>query len=445
MGFKTWQAKGETAAFPFLQRAVELDPHFAMAYARMGVMQGNLFQLDLSRESIRKAYESRENISARERLYIESQYYGYVTGDLEKTAQAYEIRTQIYPRDFGPHNNLANTLSNLGRYERGLQEALIAIRLDPDVEDNYITLANSYICLNRLNEAAAVLKQAEEHKLESEGLAAQRYLIAFLKGDEEDMGRLAAASEATLGAQDLLLSQRIVVEAYHGRLKKAREIAHLSMKSGRHQDSLTISALSQAGLGLVEAYFGKPQQARADANGAVKRASPKDFPQWIAALALAMAGDSKGAAKLAEELDKSLPLDTAFQHYFGPAIRAAIAMEERNPREAIEQLRVTSPYDLGEMGSMDPVYVRGLAYLKLGDGGAAAAEFQKIIEHPGIAQTWPPGPGSLPHLGLGRAYVLQGDTVKARAAYQDFLSLWKDADTDIPILREAKAERAKLK
>jgi eukaryotic-like serine/threonine-protein kinase len=308
MGLKTWWAKGETAGLPLLKRAVELDPNFAMAYARMGVMYGNLFQLDLSSENTRKAYELRERTSERERLF-----------------------------------------------------------------------------------------------------------------------------------------QKEVVEAYHGQLRRARETMCGLLNSAKHHDSLTIPALGQAALGLVEAYFGDAQQARADANEALRRAAPKDFPRWIAALALATSGDSKAAAKLVEELDKSLPLDTAFQHYFAPAIRSAIAMDNRNPNKAIELLQVASPYDLGTMGSMDPVYLRGQAYLELGNGSAAAGEFLKIIEHPGIAQTWPPGPGALPYLGLARAYVLQEDTAKARAAYQDFLTLWKDADPDIPILKQAKAEYSKLK
>ena len=443
-GFKTFRTKGETAAFPFFKRAVELDPNFAMAYARMGVMYGNLFQLDVSTENTRKAYELRANTSERERLFIESNYYAYVTEETEKAAQALKVRTQIYPRDSGPHNNLANTYSYVGRHEQGLEEALMAMRLDPSMEDNYITLGNSYICLNRLNEAEAVLKQAEEHKLESEGLAVQRYLVAFLKDNGEEMERLAAASAAKPGAEDLFLAQKEVVEAYHGRLRKARESVHALMNSGKDHDSVTAATRGQASIGLVEAYFGDAQQARADANEAVRRAAPKDFPRWISALALATAGDSKGAAKLVEELDKSLPLDTSFQHYWAPAIRAAIAMDHKNPREAVELLRVTSPYDLGTMGSMDPVYLRGQAYLELGNGRAAAAEFQKIIEHPGIAQTPPPGAGALPHLGLGRAYVLQGDRAKARVAYQDFLTLWKDADPDIPILKQARAEYAQV-
>ena len=444
MGLKTWWAKGETAGFPFLKRAVELDPNFAMAYARMGVMYGNLFQLDLSSESTSKAYELRKNTSERERLFIEANYYAYVTGETEKSTQVMEVRAQIYPRDSGPHNNLANDYMFFGRHEDALQQALVAMQLDSTIEDNYITLGNSYISLNRLSDAEAVLRQAEEHKLESEGLTVQRYLVAFLKGNEGEMHRLETASAAKPGAEDTFASQKEVAEAYHGQLRKARETVHGLLNSAQHHDSLTIPALGQAALGLVEAYFGEAQQAQADANEALRRAAPKDFPRWISALALASAGNSKGAAKLVEELDKSLPLDTAFQHYFAPAIRAAIAMDNKNPGKAIELLQVASPYDLGTMGSMDPVYLRGQAYLELGNGSAAAAEFQKIIEHPGIAQTFPPGPGALPYLGLARAYVLQGDREKARAAYQDFLTLWKGADPDIPILKEAKTEYAKL-
>jgi DNA-binding winged helix-turn-helix (wHTH) protein/tetratricopeptide (TPR) repeat protein len=444
MGLKTWWSKGETAGLPFFKRAVELDPNFAMAYARMGVMYGNLVQLDLCSESTSKAYELRKNTSERERLFIEANYYAYVTGETEKSAQVLEVRAQIYPRDSGPHNNLANTYSNLGRHDEALQQALVAMQLDPTVEDNYITLGNSYISLNRLREAEAVLGQAEQHKLNSEGLAVQRYLIAFLKGNEEEMQRLTAASAAKPGAEDMFASQKEVVEAYYGQLRKARETVHhmLNPATRYSQNSQTIPALGQASLGLIEAYFGNAQQARAEANEAVRRAAPKDFPRWISALALATAGDSKGASKLVEELDKSLPLNTAFQHYFAPAIRAAIAMDNKNPGKAIELLQGASLYDLGAMGSMDPVYLRGQAYLELGDGSAAAAEFQKIIEHPWLAQTFPPGPGALPHLGLARAYVQQGHKDKARAAYQDFLTLWKDADPDIPILRAAKAESA---
>jgi predicted Zn-dependent protease len=182
--------------------------------------------------------------------------------------------------------------------------------------------------------------------------------------------------------------------------------------------------------------------ARADANKALPRAATGDFPQWASALALAVAGDAKGAATLLDGLEKSVPLDTNFQHYWAPSVRAAIAMDNENPKKALELLLVTSPYELGTMGNMDPIYLRGNAYLKLGDGRAAAAEFQKIIEHPGIARAWPVG--ALAHLGLARAYRLQGDTNKARTAYQDFLTLWKDADPDIPVLKQAKAEYARL-
>jgi len=245
------------------------------------------------------------------------------------------------------------------------------------------------------------------------------------------------------GAEDLLLTYKESVEAYRGRLRKAREIVHLSSNPAKSHESLTVPALYQAGLGLLEAYFGEAQRARADANKAVPRAATGDFPQWASALALAVAGDAEGAATLLDGLGKSLPLDTNFQHYWAPSVRAAIAIGNENPKKALELLLVTSPYELGTMGNMDPIYLRGNAYLKLGDGRAAAAEFQKIIEHPGIVRTWPVG--ALAHLGLARAYSLQGDTNKARTAYQDFLTLWKDADPEIPVLKQAKAEYARLK
>ena len=442
IGLKTWWAKGESAGLPFLKRAVDLDPNFAMAYARMGVMYCNIFQLDLCSENTRKAYELRENTSERERLFIEDKYYAYVTGETEKSTQVLEVRAQIYPRDFGSQNNLANNYSYFGRHEKGLEHALLAMQLDPTMEDNYITLGNSYICLNRLNEAEAVLKQAEDRKLESEGLVVQCYLVAFLKNDEQEMKRLEAVATTKPGAEDLLLSQKEAVEAYHGRLRKSWEIAHVFGNSAKPHESVTIPALTQAGLGLIEAYFGEARRARADANAAVPRAAPNDFPQWISALTLAVAGDTAGAANLLKELDKAMPLDTSFQHYWKPAIRATMAMDNKNPKEAIELLQVASPYDLGTMGSMDPAYLRGQAYLRLGNGSAAAAEFEKIIEHPGIARNWPVG--ALAHLGLGRAYVLQMEMAKSRTAYQDFLTLWKDADSDIPIYKQAKAEYAKL-
>ena len=440
IGLKTWWAKGETAGFPLLERAVELDPKFAMAYARMGVMYGNLWEEELAIENIRIAFELRENTSARERLFIESQYYGYVIGDMEKAAQLYQVRTEIYPRDFGGHNNLANTYLGLGKCQQGLQEALKAMQLDPGMEDNYITLADSYLCLSRLNDAETTLKQADERRIESEGLVVERYLVAFLKGDEKEMKHLATASGVEPSAEGRLMFLEELAETYHGRLRNARLILRASMNSAKQHDLL---AIDQATLSLMEAYFGDARLARADANLAVKWA-PKEYAysQAVAALALALTGDAKRATQLADELNKSFPLDTQLQSYLTPSIRAAIAMGHNDAAEAVELLRVASPYDLGTMGSMDPVYLRGQAYLALGNDEAAAAEFQKVIDHPGIVGD--SSIGSLARLGLARSYALHGDTAKARTAFQDFFTLWKDADPDIPVLKQAKAEYAKL-
>ena len=441
IGLKTWWAKGEAAGLPFLKRAVDLDPTFAMAYARMGVMYGNLLQLELSSENTSKAYELRKNTSERERLFIEANYYAYVTGETEKATQVLEVRAQIYPRESGPHNNLANNYSYFGQHEKGLQHAILAMQLDPTVEDNYVTLANSYLCLNRLNDAQAVLKQAEDRKLEAESLVVERYQVAFLKGDEEEVDRLSAIATVKSGGEDLLLAQKEAVEGYHGRLRKSWDVVHSFGGQAKPAESIAILPLTQAGLGLLEAYFGEARLARADANASVPRTAPTDLPRWFAALALAIAHDTPGSTDLLKKLDNALPLDTSFQHYWKPTIRAAISMNEGNPREAIELLEVTRAYDLGTMASMDSSYLRGQAYLRLGDGSDAVTEFERIIDNPGIARNWPVG--ALAHLGLGRAYVLKRDTPRARSAYQDFFALWKDADPDVPILKQAKAEYAK--
>jgi tetratricopeptide (TPR) repeat protein len=249
-----------------------------------------------------------------------------------------------------------------------------------------------------------------------------------------------------LGAEDLLLATQADTEGWYGKLKNAHELTGRAMDSAQHNDAKETAAAYQAAAGLREVEAGNREQARAEANAAVKLAPNRDV-RAIAALALARAGDTAGAEKLAAELDKSYPLDTLVQRYWLPAIRAGVALERKDPNRAIELLKVASTVELGiptNLGiSMCPVYLRGEAYLMLHDGNAAAAEFQKFIDHRGLVVNFPWG--ALARLGLARAYAIEGNTAKARAAYQDFLTLWKDADPGIPILKEAKVEYAKLK
>ena len=446
LGIKTDYAKGVTPSLPFLKRAVELDPNFAMAYA---VMAANYVALDeggRAAEYGRRAYELREKVSERERLYIDGNYYEVATGELEKAARTYELWKQTYPRDDYPYRAQSSTSNTLGNWEKALGDARESLRLEPNYVFNVLNLGFAYTALNRLDEAEAVYKQAEERKLENEGLLQYRYVLAFLKGDTAQMAQLVSAAMGKPGTEDLLLAVQADTEGWYGKLKNAHELTGQAMDSAQHNDAKETAAAYQAAAALREVEAGNGDQARSDAHAALKLAANRDV-RAMAALALARAGDTAGAEKLAAELDKTFPLDTLVQGYWLPTIRAGVALEQKDPNRAIELLKVASAVELGMPTQLTiflcPAYLRGEAYLMLRDGNRAAAEFQKFIDHRGLVGNFPWG--ALARLGLARAYAMQGDSAKARAAYQDFLTLWKDADPDISILKEAKAEYAKLK
>ncbi len=445
LGRKMHYAKGDTAALPFYKRAAELDPNFARAYVSMSGAYSDLNELSRAAENARKAYELREKVSERERLSIEANYYLTATGELEKAAQTYELWQQTYPRDELPHINLGFISASLGNWEKALEEAREAMHLEPHNTTNYLNLGNAYVSLNRLDEAEAVYNQAAEHKLEGETLLANRYQMAFLKGDTTQMEQLTVAAMGKPGTEDLLLASQADTEAWYGKLKNAHELTRRAMDSAQHNDAKEAAATYQVAAALREVE-GNRKQALADADAAVRLAPNRDV-QAMAALALARAGDTAAAENLAAELDKTFPLDTLVQRYWQPTIRAAVALERKDPNRAVELLNLASTVELGQTTNLTvilcPAYLRGEAYLMLHDGNRAAAEFQKFIDHYGLVLNFPWG--ALARFGLARAYAMQGSTVKARAAYQDFLTLWKDADPDIPILKEAKAEYAKLR
>jgi len=446
LGQKTRFAKGETAALPFFKRAVELDPKFALAYRAMAVAYSDGNEIGRAAEYSRKAHDLREKVSERERFSIDGFYYFIATGELEKAAQTYELWKQTYPRDSIPYANLGYIYFSLGNYEKALEESREALRLEPNNALSYLNVGGGYTSLNRLDEAEAVYKQAEERRLESETLLLGRYQLAFLKGDAPKMAQLASAAMGKQGTEDLLLAAQADTEGWYGKLKNAHELTRRAMNSAQHNDAKESAASYQAAAALREAESGNQEQARADANAALKLAPNRDV-RVVAALALARAGDTTAAERLVAELDKTFPLDTLVQRYWLPTIRAAVALERKDPNRAIELLKDTSTIELGQAPSslnifLCPAYIRGEAYLMLHDGNRATAEFQKFIDHRGVVVNFPWG--ALAGLGLARAYALQGDTAKAKAAYQDFLTLWKDADPDIPILIAAKAEYAKL-
>ncbi len=445
---KTAYTRGYTAALPFCKRAVELDPTFAAAYLWMAAIYGNFNDPVQWAENVRKAYEFREKVSERERFSIEAAYWA-MAGEEKKWTQTLEIWQETYPRDVEPYMAIGLSYGGVGDWEKALEAFRTALRLEPNNSTNYLNLGITYTALNHLDEAEAVYKQAEERKLENELLYQSRYWLAFLKGDTAQMAQLLAAAMGKSGTEDLLLATQADTEGWYGKLRNAHELTGRAVRLAQQQGATQSAALFSAVAALREVESGQRELARADANAALKQA-PSHVIRAVAVLALALAGDTIHAEKAAAELDKTRPPDVLLQKYWVPSIRAALALKRNHPQQAIELLTVASTVELGQVANFTalcPVYLRGEAYLMLHDGKAAAAEFQKFIDHRGVVMNFPWG--ALARLGLARAYALDAATDpaardKARTAYQNFLTLWKDADPDIPIYKQAKAEYAKL-
>jgi tetratricopeptide (TPR) repeat protein/predicted Ser/Thr protein kinase len=447
-GRKAEYQKGSSAAIPSYKRAIELDPNFAVAYAALGISYSNLGEPSLANENLQRAYELSDRVSEREKLRISAYYYSYVAGDLVKGNEIYELWAQAYPRDGVPLGNLGGNYSYMGQYEKAVSQTLEHLRIDPDDALGYSNLVVQYAALNRFDEAKAVYRQAMARKLEDSGLRANLYGIAFLQADLAEMKSQIAWAAGQPGAEDMLLSLASDTEAFYGHLSKARALSLRAIDSARRSDQKETAAGWQMNAALREVEFGNASQARKTTSSALALAPTRDA-QILAALALARAEALVEAQEMAEDLGKHFPRDTLINSYWLPTINAAIEINRRNPSKAVEILQVTAPYELGESypqfqvgGSLYPVYVRAQAYLLLHRGSEAAAEFQKIIDHRGILMNCPLG--ALARLGLARAYTLQGQIAKSRSSYQDFFTSWKDADSDIPILKQAKAEYAKL-
>ena len=437
---KKW-AGNFAAAVPLFQRAIRLDPNFAAAYASLGVTYFNLGEQSLGAENLRRAYELREQASERERFYIESLYFEHVTGDLEKARQVYELWAQTYPRDPVPPNNLGSMYGVLGQYDKDLVEGRETLRLAPSGGLGYANLVIEYLFLNRLDEARATALEAQAKKLDSPTLRLTLYRLAFLQNDAVAMAEQVTWAQGKPGVEDVLLAYESDTTAYFGRLAKARELSRQAVASAERAEEKEKAARYEAEAALREALFGIPSETRQRAAAALALSTGRDA-RYVAALALALAGDAARAQALANDLAERFPEGTVVQFNYLPVLHAQLALSRNDASKAIELLQTAAPFELGNVACLYPVYVRGLAYLLLRQSSEAAAEFQKILDHRGIVFNEPIG--ALAHLGLARAYAIQGDTAKARAAYQDFLALWKDADPDIPVLEEAKAEYAKL-
>ena len=445
LGDKAGSEGDAAAAVAFCQRAIQFDPNFASAYDLMGSSYGALGETALTAKNIRKAFELRERVSELEKLGIEGDYYNWVTGDLMKARSSYVLGEQIYPRDVGFQFSLGLVDNTLGQYGAGLKEHLEALRLAPYSSISYRFAVYTYLLLNRDGDAWALAQEAHAKGLDS-SLVPILYAIAFYRNDADEMARQVAAWTGKPGQEDLLLALEADTAAYFGNLRRARELSRLASNSAKRAEDHETSATYEAVAALREGLFGNVILAGQRTALAKGRSGGRD-KYYAVVLALAYAGDQLQG--LADDFNASFPEQTVVQFNFLPTLRAKLALLHSNPQQALHELELATPYELGlpaigfyNWPNMYPVYVRGEAYLAAHRGKEAAAEFQKILDHRGIVLNEPIG--ALAHLGLARAYALQGDTAKARAAYQDFLALWKDADPDIPILKRAKAEYAKL-
>jgi tetratricopeptide (TPR) repeat protein len=418
-----------------------------MAYAALGVAYSNLGETRLAAKNTRKAYELRDRVSVREKLVIESRYNDLVTGDLEKALQAYLLWGQTYPRDAAPPKNLASIYGNLGQYDNALALSREALRLDPVSGQNYANLVDSYLSLNRLDEARATSEEAQKKNLDSMDLRWRLYFLGFASKDAAYMAQQAAWLAGNPGGQASADVLEADTAAYSGRLEKARELSRRAVAEILHLQLKETAAGVEVEAALREALFGNVTEARQHAGAALRLSTGRDV-QFAAAFALAFAGDAAQAQTLAKDLGKRFPEDTIVQFNYLPTLDAQVTLNPRDASRSVEALRKASPFELGRppfapfSTALYPVYVRGSAFLALHRGNEATVEFQKILDHSGVVLSEPIG--ALAHLRLGRAYAMQGDTAEAKAAYQGFLTLWKDADPDIPILKQAKAEYAKL-
>ena len=440
---------GDEAAIPLYKHAIELDPNFALAYSWLQIAYTGIGEPTIAASYAKKAYDLRNHASEAEKYFIMSRYYKAVTGNMEKAEQVCLLWIQAYPRMAMPHTHLSGSIYPMtGQYEKGIEHGNEAIRLSPDFSPSYALPMFDYIALNRLDEAKATYEQAIERKLKNGSFPLLLYEIAFLEKDTAGMAQQVARSVGKPGIEDTLTANEADTAAFYGQLKKAREFTRQAVDSAERADKKEAAATHLAVSALREALFGNPDEARRGADLAMEHYAGVDM-QYGSALALAFAGDDKQAKKLTDDLGQRFPEATIVQFNYLPTLRARIAIRQGRASEALETLRAATPIELGNSTyspyswtGLYPVFVRGEAYLAAHQGSEAVVEFQKILDHRGIVLNSPIG--ALAHLQLGRAYAMQGDTAKAKAAYRDFLTLWKDADPDVPILKQAKAEYAKL-
>jgi DNA-binding winged helix-turn-helix (wHTH) protein/tetratricopeptide (TPR) repeat protein len=442
----TWDAKGDMASLPFFKKAIALDPNFAMAYGGLATVYNNLGETGLATEDTTKAYKLRDRVTESERGSIDARYYLYVTGEVDKAALTYQALAQDYPDSAGSFNHLGTTDLKLGRNDQAVESFRKAILLDATRATTYANLAVSLLRANKMRDAIAVLGQAEKRNLHTDYLLQVNYWVGFLKDDHEGIAHIVQQSSQVTGARELLLSERANTESYHGRFEAARELSNAAADQMKNDGDKESAARCLAQAAVREAEVGYAGSARLLMEQADKMSDDKTIVT-LSALVTALTGDSKRAAKMIERLDDQHPQDTFLQSYWLPIIRAEIELGQGRGEKAITLLAPTGPFDFAVPGefttsSLYPAYVRGQAYLGVGNGNKATAEFEKVINNPGMVLNLPLG--SLAYLGRARALVLAGRPSDAADTYREFFRLWKGADSNTPTLLRAHEEFDRL-
>ena len=435
------------AGIPLFQRAISLDPNFAMAYLRLAQSYQPLSELDLCAENTRKAYELRDRTSDSEKLAISSFYEMAVTGNLEAARNSSQLWAQTYPRDDEPHTYLWVIYASMGDYPRANTAALQALKLNADSGNNYANLTFSYQWINQLDQAKANAQESRAHNLDSPWLPLVLYNVYFLTHEVDGMQQESARAMGKPGVEDQILFLESETAVYNGQLGQSRELQRSAADAARRVNEKETASEYLGHAALREALVGKMDWAKQEAKSAMTLTNSKQGNAF-STIALALAGDAAQATRISEELQKKFPADTLVLFDYVPMIRAATMLHKGDAGAALEALSAAEPYELGHTNptftfALYPVYLRGMAFLAAKQSERAAAEFQRILDHRGVVGNEPMG--ALAHLGLGRACAMSGDSEKAKAAYRDFLDLWKNADPDVPILKEAKAEYARLK
>jgi eukaryotic-like serine/threonine-protein kinase len=450
--------KGAAAALRYDQRAIELDPNFAMGYRAVGVDYFNLGEEGRASDYYARAFQLREHAGEVENLEISGSYYLTVTGELGKAAQTYQQEVESYPRVYPAYVNLGLAFVFQGQYEKAVATTRQAARLIPDRIDSYENLANYSLALQRFDDTRQIIREAQARKLDSYILHTELCALAFINSDSTATAKQLQwfADKQEYANYGLVFASD--TEAYAGRLGKARELIRRAVDSAVRADDKESGALWLAHAAVQQAAYGDTAEARQSAAAALKLAPTTRGVEGEAALAFAMAGDMARAGTLAQDLGKRYPLDTQMQLLWLPAIQGQVALDRKNPALALSALQAASSIELSNIPSgntvscLYPVYIRGEAYLAAGQSSAAAGEFQKILDHSGIV--WNCWTGALSRLGMARASALNSRTSQgagatsarpqAPATYKEFLTLWKDADPDVPVLKQAKAEYAML-